>query len=121
VSTVVSIYDSDCTTFTSTGNWYSDTYVDQTALDDMVSEGVKRLTGLSNELSAWTVLFPTVSGSTVVGIKVNENNLGSVNAYIDWLPQLVNATIKGLKVRGFSEANIWIMDPLLLLLQNSGT
>lgn len=110
MSKVVSIYDDDCTTWTSGSWWGSDTYVNQTKIDDMVSEGVKRLTSQSVELSAWTTLFPTVSGSTKVGIKVNNNNFGDTSA-IDFLPQLVNATIKGLKVRGFSEANIWILDP----------
>lgn len=67
----------------------------------------------SVELDARTSLFPTVTKSTKVGVKVNENNLGrgpSKNG-IDWLPQLVNATIKGVKLRGFTESNIYVMDP----------
>jgi hypothetical protein len=79
----------------------------------MIKQGIIALTGEPSELDAWTSVFPTVSGTTKVGIKVNGNNyeVGTGNNIIDWTPQVVNAVIKGLKVRGFSEGNIYILEP----------
>jgi len=113
-SRVVSIHDNLVTNWNGSSLWFgSNTYVSQEAVDNMVKKGVMSLTGQSAELDAWTSLLPSVSGTTKIGIKVNANNteLGPTNNDIDWTPQVVNAVIKGLKIRGFLEPNIYIMDP----------
>ena len=113
-NTVVVVHDNSVTNWDGSSLWFgSNTYVNQEAVDNMVKQGVMSLTGQSSELDAWTLLMPAVSGTTKIGIKVNANNseLGPSNNDIDWTPQVVNAIVKGLKVRGFSEANIYILDP----------
>jgi len=87
--------------------------VNQGRVNELVKQGVISLTGQPTELDAWTSLLPTVSGTTKIGIKVNGNNFeaGTGNNVIDWTPQVVNAVIAGLRVRGFSEANIYILEP----------
>jgi PKD repeat protein len=114
MSRVVAVHNSQVTTWDGSSLWFgSNSYVNQAAVDNMVKQGVMSLTGQSSELDAWTLLLPAVSGATKIGIKVNANNSeqGPITNDIDWTPQLVNAVIKGLKVRGFSEANICIFDP----------
>jgi hypothetical protein len=114
MSRVVAVHDSRVTTWNGSSLWFgSDTYVNQAIVDNMVKKGVMSLTGQSSELDAWTSLLPSVSGTTKIGIKINSNNgeLGPTNNDIDWTPQVVNAMIKGLRTRGFSESNIHVMDP----------
>lgn len=111
---VVVVNDNHSTTWDGSEIWFgSNTCVNQERVDNMVKQGIISLTGEFSELDAWTSLFPTVSATTKVGIKVNGNNfeLGTGNNVIDWTPQVVNAVIKGLKARGFSEANIYILEP----------
>jgi len=111
---VVVVNDDFVTTWDGASLWFgSNAYVNQARVDNMISQGVMALTGESSELDAWTSLFPTVSGNTKVGMKVNGNNseVGTGNNVIDWTPQVVNAVIKGLKVRGFAEGNIYILEP----------
>jgi PKD repeat protein len=114
MSRVVAVHNNQVTNWDGSSLWFgSNTYVSQEAVDNMVKTGVMSLTGQSSELDAWTSLLPTVSGTTKIGIKVNANNseAGPINNSIDWTPQVVNAVIKGLKNRGFSEPNIYVMDP----------
>jgi hypothetical protein len=111
---VVVVKDNLVTTWDGSSIWFgSNTYVNQGRVDNIVKQGVISLTGQSSELDAWSSLLPTVSGTTKIGIKVNANSfeVGVGNNVIDWTPQVVNAVIKGLKVRGFSEPNIYILDP----------
>jgi uncharacterized protein (DUF362 family) len=113
-SRVVAVHDSQVTNWDGSSLWFgSNTYVNQERMDNMVSRGVRSLTGQSSELDAWTSLLPNVSGTTKIGIKINSNNgeTGPTDNVIDWTPQLVNAVVKGLKARGFSEANIYVLDP----------
>lgn len=114
MSRVVAVHDNHVTSWNGTSLWFgSNSYVSQGAVDNMVKAGVMSLTGQSSELDAWTSLLPSVSGATKIGIKINSNNVeaGPTNNDIDWTPQVVSAVIKGLKIRGFSEANICIFDP----------
>jgi uncharacterized protein (DUF362 family) len=110
---VVVVYDNDCTTF-DTGLWWGSTsYIDQTRINNMVKEGIKNLTRQSGESDAWEAIIPTYSSGTKIGMKVNENNYGSgpSNNVIDWTPQVCNAIIAGLKVRGVAESDIYILEP----------
>ena len=111
---VIAVHDNLVTSWDGSSLWFgSNTYVNQARMDNMVMRGVMSLTNQSSELDAWTALLPNVSGTTKIGIKINGNNneRGPTNNDIDWTPQLVNAVIKGLKARGFSEANIYVLDP----------
>lgn len=114
MSRVVTVHDSQVTSWNGSSLWFgSNSYVSQSAVDAMVRAGVLALTGQPAEVDAWSSLLPSASASTKVGIKINSNNgeLGPRNNDIDWTPQVVNAVIKGLKARGFSESNISVMDP----------
>ncbi len=113
-SRVVAVHNANVSSWDGSSLWFgSNACVSQTAVDNMVKRGVMSLTGQSSESDAWTSLLPSVSGTTKIGVKINSNNseVGPTNNDIDWTPQVVNALIKGLKARGFSEANIYIMDP----------
>ena len=113
-SRVVVVKDNLVTNWNGSSTWFgSNTVVNQGRVNELVKQGVISLTGQPTELDAWTSLLPTVSGTTKIGIKVNGNNFeaGTGNNVIDWTPQVVNAVIAGLRVRGFSEANIYILEP----------
>lgn len=111
---VIAVHDNLVTSWNGTSLWFgSNSFVNQARMDNMVMRGVMSLTNQSSELDAWTALLPTVSATTKIGIKINANNgeTGPTDNVIDWTPQLVNAVVKGLKARGFAEANIYVLDP----------
>jgi len=79
----------------------------------MVDQGMMALTGTSTVAEAWDSLLPNYSPGEIVAIKVNFNNSTACNdadAQIDALMQPVNAVVRGLKLIGVPEANIWIYD-----------
>jgi len=115
-SKVVHVHDSGATNWTGSG-WYGD-HVSQSAVNTMVENGLKELTGHSIWSDIWTALFSKVNGSGYqadqkIAIKVNFNNAESCadsDTVIDALPQPVNALIAGLKQAGVQEQDIWIYD-----------
>jgi hypothetical protein len=115
-SRVAHIHDSGATSWNYSTGWYGD-YVDQTAVDSMVAEGLLQLTGTSTLADAWRVLIPEYQSGAAVAIKVNFNNspswnpdcVGSGNV-IDALPHPVRSVIGGLKSIGVAEHNVWVYD-----------
>lgn len=109
---VVVVKDDQSTTWDGSSYWYgSDSYVNQSRLDDMLKEGVKSLTGQSTESAAWNQIIPTYSSGDKIAVKMNMNNGGSGGNVIDPLPQLLKALVKGLKARGIAESDIWFIEP----------
>jgi hypothetical protein len=109
---IVVVKDSEVATWDGTTYWYgSDSFVNQSRLDDMIKEGLKSLTGQSTESAAWNQIIPSYVSGNIISIKMNENNGGSGGNVIDPLPQLLKALVKGLKVRGIAESDIWFIEP----------
>jgi hypothetical protein len=124
---VVSVHHSDATSwnFSCTGSgacpvYYGDNaFVNQSVVDLMFDSGLKGLTGTTTIESAWKALLPNYRPNEIVAIKVNFNDsimgggtrgYGDNDAYVDALPQVVNAVISGLKMRGVAEQNIRVFD-----------
>jgi hypothetical protein len=79
----------------------------------MVDQGVMALTGMTTVADAWSSLIPNYSPGEFIAIKVNFNNSDGCNdtdAQIDASMQPVNSVVRGLKLIGVPEANIWIYD-----------
>ena len=109
---VVVVKGNHVTTWNGTDYWYgSPSYVSQTHMDNMITEGIKSLTGQSTELAAWNQIIPSYSSGDKIAIKMNENNGASGGNVIDPLPQLLKALVKSLKVRGVAESDIWFIEP----------
>jgi len=121
---VISMHSSDATTwdFSCSGSscpyYGSDAYIDQTVVDSMVDTGLMQLTGTSDILSAWQEIIPDYSPGKKIAVKVNFNAANGwvdTDTQIDAIPQPMNALIKGLKVLGFQEQDIWIYDASRLI------
>lgn len=109
---VVHVHNSDATSWDYATGWYGD-FASQEVVSEMVTEGVKALTGASNRAAAWRALIPGYVPGQRVAIKVNLVNAGSVqdgDNVIDALVEPVNAVIQGLKRIGVAESDIWVYD-----------
>ena len=51
------VYDPKAALWDSTGNWWADAFNNQTAIDQMVSQSVRSVTGQSTDAAAWDRLF----------------------------------------------------------------
>lgn len=93
----------------STGNFWDDSNTIQSETDEMVSEAIKKLTGITDESEAWNALFvnfnSTKKGTSTgyatgqkIAIKVNMNATGShtSNRNINGSPQLILSLLKSL-------------------------
>jgi len=96
------------------GTDYYGNYVNQVVVDAMVDRGVMGLTGTSSVTQAWQALIPDYAPGEAIAIKVNFNNAyyicGDVDLDIDALIHPVNAIVRGLKLMGVAEADIWVYD-----------
>ena len=93
-------------------DWYGD-HVDQTAVNQLLDEGLRRLTGTASRAAAWLALLPDYQSGQRVAIKVNLNNClsdGCAGNAIDALIEPVNALIGGLLERGVAASDIWVYD-----------
>lgn len=114
---VVSVYDPEATnwTYCTTGCPYygDDVYVDQNVVDEMIERGVMELTGTGSVADAWSAILPDYQVGEKIAIKVNFNTGNSYDdndAMIDEIPQPINSIIRGLKLIGVQESDIWIYD-----------
>jgi uncharacterized protein (DUF362 family) len=87
--------------------------VDSRIADQMVTDGMLRLTGESGAVAAWQKLF---NPGDVVGIKVNAMG-GMLSAT---RPGVVDAIVSGLTKAGIREENIIVWDRLTDELQKAG-
>jgi len=105
---VVWLHDSQATFWNGSG--YYGSAVNQLRVNAMLDRGIKVLTGENNLETAWEQIIPSYSAGTKIAIKVNVNCAGN-GVSIDITPPTVNAVIRGLKLRGVQESDIYIMDP----------
>jgi len=112
INRVVRVHGDSATNWDfSTGYYWQ--YVDQSAVDRMVEEGVKNLTDTATEQEAWQSLIPYATGQTV-GIQINGNDFwarGNPEGDINTLPHIICAVIKGLKSIGIPESRIHVLEP----------
>ena len=111
---VVHMHAAGATSWNFSSGWYGD-YVDQDIVNDMVDVGLKQLTGQSTVTAAWQTLLPGYASGKGIAIKVNFNNASYAScAYsgnvIDSLIEPVNALIRGMKLIGVRETDIWVYD-----------
>jgi hypothetical protein len=114
---VVHIYSADASSWDYASEYFFQ-YVNQTQVNHMVDRGVKELTGAATVADAWRILLSAVTDYAPgkgIAIKVNFNNWWDndcdemVNE-LDALIEPVNAVIRGLKLMGVQESDIWVYD-----------
>ena len=66
---------------------------------------IKKLTDAASVEAAWRSIFPSLTKSDIIGIKVN-----TINGALSSHPQVVNAIANSLIGIGVPENNIWIWD-----------
>lgn len=110
---VIHVHDPDATSWDFGGSYYGD-FVDQAVVDAMVDRGLMELTGTSTVADAWAALIPSYAPGEAIAIKVNFNNTSwncdESALRIDALIHPVNSMVRGLKLRGVAETDIWVYD-----------
>ena len=113
---VVHIRNAAATSWTGETDYWN--YMDQTAVDSMVDQGLLTFTGASTVVEAWQQLIPAYQTGQKIAIKVNFNNTRlceSTVAVIDALMEPVNAVAKGLIAMGVAPADICVYDAIRAL------
>lgn len=89
-------------------------YVDQGVMDNMVDQGMMALTGASSVADAWRAILPNYQPGQGIAIKANLNNsqCHSPDGEIDALIQPVNSMVRGMKLIGVQESDIWVYDAI---------
>ncbi len=111
---VVHVYAAAATSWNFSTGWYGN-YVDQNVVNEMVDQGLMRLTGTESVPDAWRALLPAYQPGQRIAIKVNFNNCNSCtdsDNIIDGLIHPVNGLIRGMKQIGVREEDIYIYDAL---------
>lgn len=125
---VVSVHSTDATSWSFScpdlgpcSDYYGDdSNVNQAVVNEMLESGMKRLTGTSSLQASWNEILPNYQSGETIAVKVNFNDstwggggisgYGDNDSYVDALPQVANAMIKGLKTIGVAEKDILIYD-----------
>jgi hypothetical protein len=84
----------------------------------MVSQGLQRLTGTSDQTAAWQSILPDYQASQQIAIKVSFNNSEVCNQNtnaIDGLKEPVYALVSGLILAGIQAGDIYIYDAIRAL------
>jgi len=89
--------------------------LDQEAVNQMVDDGVMRLTGSSSVEEAWKALMPGYATGKKIAIKASFNNAFECNenesqGRINGVIQIVNAMVRGMKLFGLNEADVHVYD-----------
>jgi hypothetical protein len=94
------------------GSDYYGYYVNQSAVNDMVDQGLMALTGTSSLTQAWQSLIPDYTHGQAIAVKVNLNNADCnyTDNQIDALIEPVNALIRSLVLAGIREEDVWVYD-----------
>ena len=107
---VTHAHSNTATTWTGQADYWN--YVNQAKVDQMVDQGLMTLTGQTSVVNAWQVLLPNYQVGQGIAVKLSLNNSldadGSIA--IDAVPEPINALIRGLKLRGVAEDDIWLYD-----------
>jgi hypothetical protein len=110
VGKVAHTHSPTATTWTGQSNYWN--YVNQAKVDQMVDQGLMTLTGQNSVANAWQVLLPNYQVGQGIAVKLSFNNsfdAGGSTA-IDAVVEPINALIRGLKLRGVVENDIWLYD-----------
>lgn len=120
-SRVVHTYDPEATYWNFGSSWYGD-YVRQSIVDEMVSRGLRDLTGTSTVTAAWQALIPNYQPGQGIAIKVNFNNnddnsgtCAGSGTIIDSVPQPIRSIVAGLVGMGVDQQDIWIYDAMRVI------
>ncbi|HEC77627.1 MAG TPA: DUF362 domain-containing protein [candidate division WOR-3 bacterium] len=65
--------------------------VNETVVQIMMDESIKRLTGINSVGDAWKSIFPGITESSIISIKVN-----TINSAVPTNPEVINCIINGL-------------------------
>jgi hypothetical protein len=126
------IYEPKAALWDSTGDWWSDACNDQSAIDQMVSQTLRCISGQSTDAVAWDKLFHSFNRRRGKGdtgyapgekltVKINENNTYSHtnNGEINASPHLVLALLKELiQQAGVPQTNITVLDASRFITDN---
>jgi hypothetical protein len=110
-SRVVHVHNEDATNWSGQTDYWN--YVDQTAVNGMVDQGMMALTGAATVAEAWQTILPNYQAGQSIAIKANFNNSTTctdADGVIDGLIHPVNGVVRGLKQMGVAEADIWVYD-----------
>lgn len=69
----------------------SGSMINESVVQIMIDESIKSMTGIPSVGDAWQSIFPGITASSVIGIKVN-----ALNEYLPAHPEVTNAVIDGL-------------------------
>ncbi len=107
---VAHLHSNTATSWTGQTSYWN--YVSQAKVDQMVDQGLMSLTGQSSVANAWHSLLPNYQVGQGIAVKLSFNNsfdAGGGTA-IDAVVEPINALIRGLKLRGVAEDDIWLYD-----------
>jgi hypothetical protein len=107
---VVRTCDANATWWDYQSDYYFD-FVDQSAVNRMLFQGVRALMDMGSDRKAWGKLFPGDRRDAKFAIKVNCNNYSNQTNEIDATAPSINAVLLGLiEVIGVPPENIYIYD-----------
>jgi hypothetical protein len=106
----VHAHSTTATSWTGQSSYWN--YVNQAKVDQMVDQGLMTLTGQNSVANAWQVLLPNYQVGQGIAVKLSFNNSldAGGSAAIDAVVEPINALIRGLKLRGVAEDDIWLYD-----------
>lgn len=105
---VVQMHNLSATTWSGQTDYWN--YVNQNVVNAMVDAGLQELTGTTTIENAWRRLLPRYSAGQGIAIKANFNNSG--NGLLDGIIQPINALVRGMKLIGVREQDIWVYDAI---------
>lgn len=110
-SRVVCVHNPRVTDWNGSSQYYWN-YVEQDAVDEMVDRGMMALTGTASVAEAWKKILPHYKVGEGIAVKVNINNTAcnQTKDGINAIAEPVNAVIRGLKLIGVAERDIWVYD-----------
>jgi hypothetical protein len=111
---VVHVHSAAATYWDFSAGWYGD-YVRQDVVDDMMEQGLMRLTQTTSVSDAWSQILPDYSPGEGIAVKINLNNCRNCDKsdnQIDALVETVNALIGTMVAAGIREQDVWVYDAL---------
>lgn len=92
--------------------------VNAAAVQDMMDESVKQITGEATAAGAWRSILTGFEKEHIVAVKINANFMGGGSIVVS--PEVVNAIVYGLTSAGVPENNIIVYDKTRWQLEGSG-
>ena len=108
---VVHMHSLSATTWSGQADYWN--YVNQNVVNAMVDAGLQNLTSTATTQDVWRKILPNYLAGQGIAIKVNFNNSGS--GVLDAIIQTVNALVRGMKLIGVREQDIWVYDAIKIV------